>query len=105
MNVQNQNKIQVFEHERLCVREKGFSGVHLDALLKLNENHEGVYFEAISKGIKFNQYVAVIQVDGLTIEPLKRSSMKQQRYIFLLLLLLVFLTNACRSVGCGCPMH
>jgi 5-methylcytosine-specific restriction enzyme subunit McrC len=62
------NKIQVFEHERLCIGEKGFSRNHLDALLKLNEYHDGVYFEAIAKGIKFNQYVGVIQVDGLTIE-------------------------------------
>ncbi|MFH6770264.1 restriction endonuclease [Gaetbulibacter aquiaggeris] len=62
------NKIEVFEHERLCIGEKGFSRTHLDALLKLNEYHDGVYFEAIAKGIKFNQYVGIIQVDGLTIE-------------------------------------
>ncbi|WP_231632516.1 McrC family protein [Mangrovimonas sp. TPBH4] len=63
-----QNIISVFEHQRLYVGEKGFKQLHLDALLKLNEYHEGKYFEPISKGIKFNQYVGVIQVDGLTIE-------------------------------------
>lgn len=48
--------------------EQGFKQIHLDALLKLNEYHDGNYFEPIAKGIKFNQYVGVIQVDGLTIE-------------------------------------
>lgn len=40
----------------------------MDALLKLNEFHGGVYFEAIAKGVKFSQYVGIIQVDGVTIE-------------------------------------
>jgi len=61
-------KISVFEHERLRVGEKGFNQTHLDALLKLNDLHEGKYFQPIAKGIKFNQYVGVIQVDGLSIE-------------------------------------
>lgn len=60
--------ITVFEHQRLKVGEHGFNQIHLDALLKLNEYHDGSYFEPISKGVKFNQYVGVIQVDGLTIE-------------------------------------
>lgn len=60
--------ISVFEHQRLCVGEQGFKQTHLDALLKLNEYHDGNYFEPVAKGIKFNQYVGVIQVDGLTIE-------------------------------------
>jgi len=60
--------IAVFEHQRLRIGELGFKQNHLDALLKLNEYHDGNYFEPIAKGIKFNQYVGVIQVDGLTIE-------------------------------------
>lgn len=64
----NFKTISVFEHQRLYVGENGFKQTHLDALLKLNEYHEGNYFEPIAKGIKFNQYVGVIQVDGLTIE-------------------------------------
>lgn len=60
--------ISVFEHQRLLVDGKIFKQAHLDALLKLNEYHDGNYFEPIAKGIKFNQYVGVIQVDGLTIE-------------------------------------
>lgn len=60
--------ISVFEHQRLYVDEHSFKQSHLDALLKLNEYHDGNYFEPIAKGIKFNQFVGVIQVDGLTIE-------------------------------------
>jgi 5-methylcytosine-specific restriction enzyme subunit McrC len=60
--------ITVFEHQRLYVGQHSFKQTHLDALLKLNEYHDGKYFEPISKGIKFNQFVGVIQVDGITIE-------------------------------------
>ncbi|WP_405293742.1 McrC family protein [Algibacter sp. Ld11] len=62
------NTISVFEHQRLCLGQQGFKQYHLEALLKLNEYHDGNYFEPIAKGVKFNQYVGVIQVDGLTIE-------------------------------------
>lgn len=60
--------IAVFEHQKLRIGENGFEQLHLDALLKLNEYHEGTYFDPIAKGIQFNQYVGIIQVDGLTIE-------------------------------------
>lgn len=60
--------ITIFEHQRLYVGQLGFKQKHLDALLKLNELHGGTYFEAIAKGIKFNQYVGVIQVANLTLE-------------------------------------
>ncbi|WP_040250202.1 McrC family protein [Psychroserpens mesophilus] len=66
--MRSQKTISVFEHQRLYVGEQSFKQTHLDALLKLNEYHDGNYFEPIAKGIKFNQYVGVIQVDGLTIE-------------------------------------
>ena len=66
--MRNNTIISVFEHQRLKVGEFGFKQKHLDALLKLNEYHEGNYFEPIAKGIKFKQYVGVIQVDGVTIE-------------------------------------
>lgn len=60
--------ISVFEHQRLYVGQSGFKQVHLDALLKLNELHDGNYFEPIAKGLKFNQFVGIIQVAGLTIQ-------------------------------------
>ncbi|MCU4173794.1 McrC family protein [Carboxylicivirga sp. N1Y90] len=65
--------IQVFEHERLLIGNKGFKQKHLDALLKLNELHDFQYFDPIYGGLKFKQYVGVIQVDGLCIEILPKA--------------------------------
>ncbi|MGY5351024.1 McrC family protein [Wenyingzhuangia sp. IMCC45533] len=62
------NNIQVFEHETLKLNTNGFTDHHLNLLLKLNDAHGGVYFQPVYKGIKFNQYVGVLQVKGLTIE-------------------------------------
>ena len=44
----------------------------LDALLKFNEYHHYKYFNGITRGIRFKQYVGLIQVDGLTIEILPK---------------------------------
>ncbi|AXT49491.1 restriction endonuclease [Aquimarina sp. BL5] len=66
--MQNNKTISVYEHQRLYAGEQGFEKKHLDALLKLNEYHDFSYFDIIANGIKFKQYVGVIQVDGLTIE-------------------------------------
>ncbi len=60
--------IQVFEHDRLTIKDKRFSQRHWNALLKLNEFHGFKYFDSIPNGIKFKQYVGIIQIDGLTIE-------------------------------------
>jgi 5-methylcytosine-specific restriction enzyme subunit McrC len=70
------HKIQVFEHQTLYYgREyKGvlFKETHFQALVKLNDLHNSQYFTIVHKGIKFRQYVGVIQVDGLTLEILPK---------------------------------
>ncbi len=70
------HKIQVFEHQTLYYgREyKGvlFKETHFQALVKLNDLHNSQYFTIVHKGIKFKQYVGVIQVDGLTLEILPK---------------------------------
>ncbi len=60
--------IQRFEHRKLVIGEECFEKRHLDALLKLNEIHNFEYFESIPNGIKFKQYVGIIQIDNLAIE-------------------------------------
>lgn len=64
--------IQVFEHESLRVGNKGFEEKHWNALIKLNELHDGKYFSVIHKGIKFSEFVGVIQVDNLALEVLPK---------------------------------
>jgi len=70
------NTIQVFEYQSLHYG-KEYAGVlfresHFQSLVKLNVLHDNAYFTVIHKGIKFKQFVGVIQVDGLVIEILPK---------------------------------
>lgn len=71
------HKIQVFEHQTLYYDREyntvAFKEMHFNALAKLNELHDNNYFTVVHKGIKFSQYVGVIQIDGLCIEILPKS--------------------------------
>ncbi|MFB3386659.1 McrC family protein [Flavobacterium sp. LAR06] len=64
-------KIQVFEHSFLSIEGK-FKQNHFVALSKLNALHNDKYFDIRHNGVKFKQFVGVIQVDGLTIEILPK---------------------------------
>ena len=69
----NKHPIQVFEHELLKVdSNNGFSQVHWEKLGWYNEEHGGKYFSLTPRGVKFKNYVGVIQVDDLTIEILPK---------------------------------
>ncbi len=61
------NKIDVFEHGRLLIGEQGFKQSHWDAFVKLNTVHNNEYFDVLHNGLRFKQYVGVIQVDGLLV--------------------------------------
>lgn len=69
-------RIQVFEHAILYFDEvydgMKFEKHHYIALSKLNTLHNDKYFDIRHNGIKFKQFVGVIQVDGLTIEILPK---------------------------------
>ncbi len=73
----NLKKIQVFEHQTLYY-ERDYDTVlfeerHFISLVKLNEYHKNKYFTIVHKGIKFSQYVGVVQTDDLIIEILPKS--------------------------------
>lgn len=59
--------LDVYEHGRLMIDEKTFTRNHWDAFVKLNTVHNGEYFDVLHNGLKFKQYVGVIQVDGLLV--------------------------------------
>ena len=68
---QRNKVIQVFEHELLQVGEQ-FQQKHLKAFSKLNALHDDMYFDLRYNGIKFKNFVGVIQIDGLTVEILPK---------------------------------
>jgi len=62
-----QKPIDVFEHGRLLIGEQGFEKNHWEAFVKLNMLHNNEYFDVLHNGLRFKQYVGVIQVDGLLV--------------------------------------
>ena len=65
--------ITLYEYGKLTTSHDDFDGLKMKALLKLNELHGGKYLDGLSNGVRFKQYVGVIQVDGLTIEILPKA--------------------------------
>ena len=76
--------IQVFEHQKLRVgkfcEKVEFTQNHFDALVRYNEQHDNRYFTPIHRGIKFSQYVGVIQVGQLTVEILPKADNVEGNY-------------------------
>ena len=74
--IKGANRIQVFEHQTIFYGNKYddvlFKESHFNALAKLNQLHDNKYFTLVNKGIKFSQYVGVLQVDSLCIEILPK---------------------------------
>jgi 5-methylcytosine-specific restriction enzyme subunit McrC len=66
------NFIQVFEHDELAIGQFGFNHSHWLALGWYNEEQGNKYFRLLPNGVKFNQYVGVIQVGNITIEILPK---------------------------------
>ena len=69
--------IKVFEHERLTIHKDEFgralSQIQFEKLCQFNDKNENKYFTVIRNGIKFGQYVGVIQIGTLTIEILPKA--------------------------------
>ena len=77
-------RIQVFEYDKLVVGKKYSSGQytfeqrHFDALVKWNEFHNNQYFKVGHRNVRSQNYVGVVQIDGLTIEILPKIDRSSQ---------------------------
>ena len=60
-------QLDVYEHGRLIIDEEVFTRKHWKAFVKLNTVQDGAYFDVLHNGLKFKQYVGVLQVDGLLV--------------------------------------
>lgn len=60
--------INRYEHDCLYIGQDGFQKVHWDAMVKLNVVHEGAYFDVLHNGIKFKQFVGVLQIENLLLQ-------------------------------------
>lgn len=70
--------IQVFEHDKLtsnslCTNGEELGEKIIEKLWQYNDNNKNIYFEAIRHGVKFKNYVGVIQIGNITIEILPKA--------------------------------
>jgi 5-methylcytosine-specific restriction enzyme subunit McrC len=70
--------IQVFEYDELTSFSPYFESEDqgkkvIDKLWQFNDNNKNIYFEARRNGVKFKQYVGVIQIGNITIEILPKA--------------------------------
>ncbi len=69
--------IRVFEHEKLTIHmdDQGrcLSRAELTRLCDYNDLNNNIYFTGIRDGVKFSNYVGVIQIGGLTLEILPKA--------------------------------
>jgi 5-methylcytosine-specific restriction enzyme subunit McrC len=73
--------IQVFEYEKLTLHEdwrgRKLEKSELNRLYEFNDKNDNNYFTGIRDGVKFKNYVGVIQIGGLTIEILPKADNKK----------------------------
>lgn len=69
--------IQVFEFEKLTIhkdeQDRQLTQKELTKLYEFNDKNDNNYFTGIRDGVKFKNYVGVIQIGGLTIEILPKT--------------------------------
>jgi 5-methylcytosine-specific restriction enzyme subunit McrC len=69
--------IQIFEHERLTLSPNRWgdrlTAPELGKLYEFNDRNDNKYFTGIRDGVKFTNYVGVIQIGGLTMEILPKA--------------------------------
>lgn len=73
--------IQIFEHESLTIHKdewgRCITSKQFELLCQYNDNNQNKYFTVIRNGVKFAQYVGVIQIGSLTIEILPKADKRK----------------------------
>lgn len=69
--------IQIFEHQKLLLGQN-LSKSELDKLYEFNDKNDHKYFTGIRNGVKFKEYVGVIQIGGKTIEILPKTDNNEE---------------------------
>lgn len=71
------NTIQIFEYEKLTIHPDQFNRsitpAQFEKLCQFNDNNKNKYFTVIRNGVKFSNYVGVIQIGSLVIEILPKA--------------------------------
>ncbi len=89
--------IQVFEHQTLKIGDEiGFTKEIWEAMIRFNDRNENRYFTIIHNGIKFRQYVGVIQIGNLTIEILPKADKQENENKKEWQSILIEMLKACR---------
>jgi 5-methylcytosine-specific restriction enzyme subunit McrC len=71
--------IQIFEYEKLRASDTAYFADEnigkkvIEKLWQYNDIHNNIYFDAIRNGVRFKQYVGVIQIGNITIEILPKA--------------------------------
>lgn len=60
--------IKRFEHEKLNIGQHGFTKQHWETFVKYNELHNNHFFDVLHNGIRFKQYVGIIQIGNFAVE-------------------------------------
>lgn len=91
--------IQVFEYQTLRYSETDiFKEHHFNEMVKFNEFHQNKYFTILHKGIRFQQFVGVIQVGNLTIEILPKADKKKEADKAIWQSVLLDMLKICRKI-------
>lgn len=62
-----------FEHEKLSIGQEGFTKQHWEAFVKYNELHNNQFFDVLYNGIRFKQFVGIIQIGNFAVEILPKA--------------------------------
>lgn len=92
---------QVFEYESIYL-DDDFKRHHWQALARYNERHSSKYFTLLPDGVRFNQYVGVVQAGSLTIEILPKIN-RQEKDIAMWRRIMLHMLHECRFMKVAHP--